>query len=53
MRTEYRNEKLEFQDCGARQVVAEFSGGTITSDGGVLLLKEVEANRKIIKQFAA
>lgn len=43
MQTECRNEKLEFQACGARQVVAEFNGGTITSDGGVLLLKEVEA----------
>lgn len=53
MQTECRNEKLEFQACGARQVMAEFNGGTITSDGGVLLLKEVEAKRKIIKQFAA
>lgn len=53
MQTECRSEKLEFQACGARQVVAEFNGGTITSDGGVLLLKEVEAKRKIIKQFAA
>jgi hypothetical protein len=53
MQTECRNEKLDFQACGARQVVAEFNGGTITSDGGVLLLKEVEAKRKIIKQFAA
>ena len=53
MQTECRNEKLEFQACGARQVVAEFNGGTITSDGGVLLLKEVEAKRKIVKQFAA
>src|SRR5499426_1547205 len=53
MQTECRNEKLEFQACGVRQVVAEFDGGTITSDGGVLLLKEVEARRKIIKQFAA
>ena len=34
-------------------MVAEFNGGTITSDGGVLLLNEVEAKRKIIKQFAA
>jgi hypothetical protein len=48
-----RNEKLEFQACGARQVVAEFNSGTIISDGGVLLLKEVEAKRKIIKQLAA
>lgn len=53
MQTECRNEKLKFQACGARQVVAEFNGGTITSDGGVLLLKEVEAKRRIIKQFAA
>jgi len=27
-------------------VVVEFNGGTITSDGGVLLLKEAEAKRK-------
>lgn len=53
MQTECRNEKLDFQGCGARQVVAEFNGGTITSDGGVLLLKEVEAKRKIVEQFAA
>jgi len=53
MQTECRNEKLEFQVCGAKQVVAEFNGGTITSDGGVLLLKQVESNRGIIKQFAA
>jgi hypothetical protein len=53
MQTECRNEKLEFQARGARQVVAEFNGGTITSVVGVLLLKEVEAKRKIIKQFAA
>jgi hypothetical protein len=53
MQTECRSEQLEFQACGARQVVAEFNGGTITSDGGVLLLKEVEVKRKIINQFAA
>ena len=53
MQTECRNEKLEFQAAGVRPIVAEFNGGTITSDGGVLLLKEVEAKRRIIKQFAA
>jgi hypothetical protein len=42
-----------FKPAAARQVVAEFNGGTITSDGGVLLLKEVEAQRQISKQFAA
>lgn len=53
MRTECTSEKLVFQACGSREVVAEFNGGTITSDGGLLLLKQVEAKRKIIKQFAA
>jgi hypothetical protein len=32
-----------FQDLGSRQVVADFSGGTLSSDGGVLLLREVDA----------
>src|SRR5262245_59116230 len=53
MQTECKSEKLVFQACGTRNVIAEFNGGTITSDGGVLLLKQVEAKRKIIKQFAA
>jgi len=34
-------------------VIGEFSGGTITSDGGVLLLKEIDAKRNITIQFAA
>lgn len=53
MQTECRKEKLEFQPCGLRQVVGEFNGGTITSDGGVLLLKELDAKRQVIQQFAA
>ena len=53
MRTECKRDKLEFQPCGARQVIGEFKGGTITSDGGVLLLKEVDVKRKITSQFAA
>jgi Transposase DDE domain group 1 len=53
MQTECKSEKLVFQACGTRNVIAEFNGGTITSDGGLLLLKQVEAKRKIIKQFAA
>jgi hypothetical protein len=53
MQTECRSERLVFQACGRRDVIAEFNGGTITSDGGVVLLKQVEAKRKIIKQFAS
>jgi len=33
--------------------VAEFTGGTITSDGGALLLRQLEARRRIVAQFAA
>ncbi len=53
MQTECRREKLEFQESGTREVVAEFNGGVITTDGGALLLREVEAKSKIIKQFSA
>ena len=52
MQTECRSERLVFQACGRRDVIDEFNGGTITSDGGALLLKQVEAKRKIIQQFA-
>lgn len=53
MQTECRREKLEFQASGRRQVVGEFNGGVIATDGGALLLREVEAKTEIIKQFAA
>ena len=31
-----------FQDLGSRQVVADFSGGYLSSDGGVLLLRQLD-----------
>jgi hypothetical protein len=40
--TDCPNQPLLFQDLGARQVVADFSGGTLSSDGGALLLREVD-----------
>jgi len=33
-----------FQDLGARQVVADFSGGTLSSEGGVLFLRQADQN---------
>jgi len=33
-----------FQDLGWRKVAADFSGGTLSSDGGVLLLRQVDIN---------
>lgn len=34
--------KLKFPPCHRRRVEAEFSGGEVTSDGGVLLLRQVD-----------
>jgi len=33
---------LLFQDLGRRQVVADFTGGALSTDGGVLLLRQVD-----------
>lgn len=41
-----------FQDLGPRQVVAAFDGGKVTSDGGGLLLREVEEKFRFLEQFA-
>jgi hypothetical protein len=45
--------RFEFQGPGRRQIVAEFTGGQITSDGGVMLLGEVDRRRQVIERFAA
>ena len=52
MTTDCIPQQLEFQGVGRRTVVASFDGGTLTSDGGVLLLGEVERRRGILRQFA-
>ena len=41
-----------FHDLGPREVVARFDGGPVTSDGGGLLLRQVEAKFHFIEQFA-
>ncbi len=51
--TECKPEQLEFEGIGRRDIVAQFDGGDITSDGGGLLLREVELRTGIIRQFAA
>jgi hypothetical protein len=53
MKTECTGSRLWFQALGRRDVVADFDGGTITTDGGALLLREVEARTGILRQFAA
>ena len=44
---------LLFQNLGSREVVASFDGGSISSDGGCLLLGEVERLTGTLRQLAA
>jgi hypothetical protein len=51
--TQCNDSDLLFHDLGHRHVVARFDGGTVTSDAGGLLLREVESTFHFIDQFAA
>ncbi|HVI80065.1 MAG TPA: IS1380 family transposase [Candidatus Acidoferrum sp.] len=42
-----------FEACGRREIVARFDGGTITSDGGALLLRETEKQLNLLPRLAA
>ncbi len=52
MKTECGANKLEMQPLGSRQVVCDFNGGRLTSDGGGLLLREVEGRFGVIRQLS-
>jgi hypothetical protein len=52
MNTECSAAPLEFHGLGRRAVVAQFDGGTISSDSGGLLLREVEQRTHIVKRLA-
>lgn len=52
MKTECTKKRYHFQALGSREIVADFTGGTITSDGGGLLLREVEKRTGILSRFA-
>src|SRR5439155_26207720 len=53
MQTECTQVSFRFHPLSQRDVVAQFDGGSSTSDGGGLLLREVERRTGIIEQFAA
>ncbi len=52
MTTECSQKSFDFQPLAGRQVTARFDGGTITSDAGSLLLREVEQKTRIVRRFA-
>ena len=51
--TECKTERLEFQALKERRVIADFAGGEITSDGGLLLLREVARRMCLLERFSA
>ena len=52
MKTECTTPRVEFHPHFRRRVTGAFDGGTITSDGGGLLLREVECRMGAIRSFA-
>ncbi|HEY6388715.1 MAG TPA: IS1380 family transposase [Candidatus Acidoferrum sp.] len=52
MTTECTQVDFQFQQLKKRDIRAQFDGGRITSDGGGLLLREVEKRTGILRQFA-
>jgi Transposase DDE domain group 1 len=51
--TECNEDRFEFASVqGTRQIVAEFSGGIISSDGGGLLLQETDSKMNLLARFS-
>ena len=52
METQCIQEQMVFQQVGRREVIGRFDGGTISSDAGGVLLREVERRCGILKRVA-
>lgn len=52
MNTECKQFSYDFQPLGRREITARFDAPAITSDGGGLLLRELDKKFGLIKQFA-
>ncbi len=53
MKTECTPVQIEFQGLGRRKVQGAFDGGHISSDGGAVLLREVDARLGITERLAS
>lgn len=51
MSTDNTFQQLSFGRLGRREILAEFSGGSLSSDGGALLLRHVEEKTQIVQTF--
>ena len=52
-KTECTDKPIEFQGAGRRRVEARFDAGCVSSDGGLLLLREVAERSGLLEAFAA
>src|SRR4051794_40322346 len=50
--TECTQSRLTFANHGSREAPAEFSGRTMTSDSGALLLRETDGRMKLLARFS-
>jgi hypothetical protein len=50
--TECIPSRFDFAHCGSRHVVAQFDGGTISSDGGALLLRQTDQRLNLLPRLA-
>lgn len=50
--TECTQSGFGFEDCGSRKIVARFDGGTISSDGGALLLRQTDKRLNLLPRLA-
>ena len=50
--TECIQSSFGFKACGKREIVARFDGGTISSDGGALLLRRTEERLNLLPRLA-
>ena len=51
--TDCKQEVFAFQAHGSRKVTADFNGGHLSSDGGLLFLREVECKKGILSKLAS
>ena len=50
--TECREQRWLFQELGNRKVEVDFGGGYLSSDGGGLILREVERHSGLLRDFS-
>lgn len=51
--TECNLSRYEFGQLGKHQILADFSGGELTSDGGLLLVREIDSLYRISERLAS